>query len=101
MARADLTIEMKDTRRPCIFQGKNGSEKAFFHCWSHEREVVAPSIMRGGHNGGTVSTTAAILEFEDGTVGKYSAHSFKFIDGGGFSDIAWPDIVKEKDDAQN
>ena len=42
--------------------------KALFHCWSHRSEVVGESYLRGGHSAGRISSTFAIVEFEDGTV---------------------------------
>ena len=97
MASSNWMLEMKDTRRPCILYGKNGPEKCFFHRWSNISDVVPPSLLRGGHSGGTVSMIVAVLEFEDGSIRQYTPEHFKFVDGGGFSDIVWPELDEEKE----
>lgn len=50
--------------RPCIIDG----EKAMFHRWEDKSWIVPPSPMVGGHPGGVVRGTYAIVEMEDGTV---------------------------------
>ena len=94
---AKMLMEIKDTRRPCIIEGKDGSlTKCLFHCWSTESRVVSPSLMVGGHQGGTYSETVAVLEFEDGHVEKRMVGSFKFDDGGMLEDFIWfSDMEKE------
>ena len=54
--------------------------KALFHCWSHRSEVVGESYLRGGHPAGQVSSTFAIVEFEDGTVHEVEPWNIRFID---------------------
>lgn len=54
--------------------------KALFHCWSHRSEVVGESYLRGGHPAGQVSSTFAIVEFEDGTVHECEPWNVRFID---------------------
>lgn len=63
--------------RPCMV----GDKKALFHTWNHYSEIVPPSPMVGGHSGGVLSDTYAIVEFEDGSVEKYRAHEVRFLDG--------------------
>ena len=84
---AMFKIERVDNRRPCMT--KDG-KKCFFHCWNHESNIVGPSLLKGGHSGGVVSGVLGILEFEDGSIKKMSIEKFKFVDGGGFEDYAWP-----------
>lgn len=55
--------------------------KALFHCWNHRSEVVGESPLRGGHPGGQVSATFAIVEFEDGTVKEVEPQNIRFVDG--------------------
>lgn len=88
-------FERVDTRRPCI--SKDG-KKCFFHCWSHVSEIVQPSILKGGHSGGVISGTLAILEFEGGYIKKVAPENFYFIDGGGFEDCDWTydEVSKEE-----
>lgn len=54
--------------------------KALFHCWSHRSEVVGESYLRGGHPAGQVSSTFAIVEFEDGTVHEVEPWNIRFVD---------------------
>lgn len=54
--------------------------KALFHCWSHRSEVVGESHLRGGHPGGQVSGTFAIVEYEDGTVHEVEPTQIRFVD---------------------
>lgn len=48
--------------RPCIVKDK----AALFHCWSDKSDIVAPSLMAGGHNGGVMRYTVGIIEYIDG-----------------------------------
>ena len=50
--------------RLCLVKGR----KALFHCWEQVSEVVAPSELRNGPQGGTLRYTVAIVEYEDGSV---------------------------------
>lgn len=65
--------------RPCLIKPDN--RKGLFHGWSHVSEIVAPSRAVGGHGGGVVSGTLAIVECEDGTVDLYSPSMIQFDDG--------------------
>ena len=77
---AGLTIETK--LRPCLILGDKGSKtKALFHCWSFHSDIYAPSVMVGGHPGGTVARTAAIVELEDGSITLINPQSIKFVSG--------------------
>ena len=67
-------IEME--KRPCIANGKN----ALFHCWSDRAEIIEPSPLVGGHDGGVMKWTVAIVEYEDGTVGEALPKNIKFLD---------------------
>lgn len=62
--------------RPCKVNGK----KALFHTWSNKSEIVDPSPLMGGHNGGVLKWTVGIIEFENGTVGEYLPNSIQFLD---------------------
>lgn len=58
--------QCKATTRPCIARQDGTPKKALFHRFVNVAEVVAPSIMTGGHPGGQLANTYALLEFEDG-----------------------------------
>lgn len=89
-------VQRNDNRRPCICLTSDGFKKCLFHCWSNESYIVGPSLMVGGHNGGTVSNTVGILEFEDGSIKKVNPNDFRFDDDGGFKDFAWSSECEEK-----
>lgn len=55
--------------------------KALFHCWNHRSELYGASPMIGGHPGGQVSGTFAIVEYEDGTVHEVEPQNIRFVDG--------------------
>lgn len=65
-----------DNLRPCFVNGR----KAFFHQWVEESEIVSPSFMIGGHQGGVVRSTLGLIEYEDGTVAKYYPEKIRFLD---------------------
>ena len=86
---AGLCIETK--LRPCyVILNKNKKKKALFHCWSYISNVVPPSIMVGGHPGGTVSYTLGVVEYEDGSIDQVDPISVQFIPGA-FKDYAFDD----------
>lgn len=74
-----MIAQLKNSElRPCLIKPDN--VKGLFHCWSHNSEIIAPSIAVGGHGGGVVSGTFAIVEHEDGTVGEYHPSRIQFDD---------------------
>lgn len=88
MANTTSVFQIEAQLRPClVHQPKERGMitdpvPALWHCWTNEAEVVAPSIMRGGHNGGQLAHTFALVEFADGTVGKVHPERVKFLDTG-------------------
>mgnify|MGYP005799453975 CR=1 FL=1 len=64
------------------YRVKKSSEdvKALFHCWNHRSELCDASPMLGGHPGGQVSGTFAIVEYEDGTVHEVEPQNIRFVD---------------------
>ena len=67
--------------RPCFVNNKKQEIKALFHCWSHRSEVVGESALRGGHPGGQISATFAIVEYEDGSVHEVNPQNVRLVDG--------------------
>ena len=63
--------------RPCLI----GSEKALWHKWVDKSEIVPPSMLRGGHGGGMVADTFALIEYEGGSVQLVRATDVIFLDG--------------------
>lgn len=84
--------------RPCyVIVKKNKKEKALFHGWSFENTVVEPSLMIGGHPGGTVACTmVAIVELENGRVIITPPSSIQFLDNK-INDYYWDDKGKRND----
>lgn len=62
--------------RPCIVKCQN----ALFHRWEDNSEIYAPSPMVGGHAGGIVKYTCAIVEYEDGHVERVKPEDVTFVD---------------------
>lgn len=54
--------------RPCYIWVGDIRKRALFHCWSFNSKVIEPSPMIGGHKGGIIAYTTALVELEDGTV---------------------------------
>lgn len=50
--------------RECVWAG----EPAWFHRWVDKSEIIAPSPMVGGHNGGELRYTVGIIELKNGAV---------------------------------
>lgn len=65
--------------------------KALFHCWGYRSELVDASSMIGGHPGGQVSATFAIVEYEDGTVHEVEPQNIRFVDNA-MSEYAFPEM---------
>lgn len=60
MAKAffdEITITAE--RRLCVVKDRVG----YFHRWEHYSDVFAPSLLKGGHPGGTVARTYGLVEF--------------------------------------
>ena len=74
-----MKIEISYQLRPC-FVGKE-NKKALFHKWGECSEIVAPSIMKGGHGGGVLNYTIGIVELEDGSIEKYFPEDIRFVPG--------------------
>ena len=65
--------------------------KALFHCWNHRSELYDASLIIGGHPGGKVSGTFAIVEYEDGTVHEVEPQNIRFVDNA-MSEYAFPEM---------
>ena len=55
-------------------------EKALFHRWENHAMVIEPSPMVGGHPGGQISQTYAIVEMESGQVREVKPSKVTFED---------------------
>lgn len=76
MASFNSEIIIKAELRPCIVKDR----KALFHKWIEISKIIEPSPMIGGHNGGLIKNTVAIIEYEDGIVTECYPYEVKFID---------------------
>lgn len=72
--------------------------KALFHCWNHRSELYGASPMIGGHPGGQVSGTFAIVEYEDGTIHEVEPTHIRFVDNA-MSEYVFPEGKGEKEKA--
>lgn len=54
--------------------------RAVFHHWSERFWTVGESLMTGGHAGGQISQTVAIVEYEDGTVHECYPEEIRFLE---------------------
>lgn len=61
--------------RPCIVDDM----RATFHRWEDKSWIVPPSPMVGGHAGGVVRGTYAIVEMPDGTVREVEPGDVRFL----------------------
>lgn len=77
MAQICQGIRVGMEYRPCIVDGR----KALFHKWERKSEIVPPSMLKGGHSGGTVCCDLAIVEFESGDVAEVLPERIRFTDG--------------------
>lgn len=59
-----MSMPMMNELRPCFI----GDKKGLFHGWFYSAEVVAPSLMVGGHNGGQLATTRGMVEMPTGEI---------------------------------
>ena len=77
MAELGTTIIVRNSEyRPCLVKGQH----ALFHRWEDNSETYAPSLMVGGHGGGVVKYTCAIVEYEDGHVERVKPEDVTFVD---------------------
>lgn len=65
--------------------------KALFHCWGFRSELCDASPMIGGHPGGQVSGTFAIVEYEDGTIHEVEPTQIRFVDNA-MSEYVFPEM---------
>lgn len=76
-----VQVQIETELRPCyVHIKKDKKEKALFHCWSFESSIVEPSLMIGGHPGGTVACAMAIVELENGRVIITQPSRIQFLD---------------------
>lgn len=59
MAKLFNEIATTAERRLCVVKDRVG----YFHGWEHYSDVFAPSLLKGGHPGGTVARTYGLVEF--------------------------------------
>lgn len=68
----------------------DGIDKGLFHAWSHVSQIVPPSLLQGGHNGGVVSETFGIVELENGEIARYTPIRIRFLDSDAkFKEYCW------------
>lgn len=97
MANYTPKIEI-NTLRPCLVNGR----RAMFHCWSIMARAVPPKGMTEEETDERFqyTTTRALVEFEDGTMGRPWPSEIRFIDGGNFDAWDW-DGMEQKAAQEN
>lgn len=85
-----------ENTRPCItWQSYSEPQRALFHGWSFVAEIFAPSIRRGGHPGGQVANTFALVEYDDGCVEELPVNKILFLDSPeSFAVYDWEALAK-------
>lgn len=85
--------------RPCMVKGC----RAMFHRWADSGRPVVP-------RGVPVDETAtrfqswhvhAIVEYADGTIERVWPYEVQFIDGGGFENVDWPEIISQDEQPES
>jgi hypothetical protein len=76
-----------DERRPCWVRGR----RALFHRWINSAHPVLPRGVEPSDKARFFQfrSVTALVEFEDGTVGRCYPNEVQFADGGGFDKFAW------------
>ena len=116
MAALDGKITIERELRPCIvhvpekreyfrenrerkYRIKKSSEdiNALFHCWNFRSDLYGASPMIGGHPGGQVSGTFAIVEYADGTIHEVEPTQIQFVDNA-MSEYVFPEMKGFKDE---
>lgn len=59
MAKSFAEIAITAERRLCVVKDRVG----YFHGWDHYSDVIEPSLLKGGHPGGTFARTYGLVEF--------------------------------------
>lgn len=88
-------VTPEDQLRPCWVNGR----KALFHRWVNNAHPVLPRGAELNENNRYFQfrRTEALVEYEDGTVGRIYPDAVQFADGGGgrFQDWAWTPATQE------
>lgn len=87
----DFTIRQEV--RPCTINGI----KALWHRWVNVSNIVPPSPLRGGHGGGVIADTFALVEYETGLVRLVKPENVHFLDSRGkFDQYIFDEPPKEE-----
>lgn len=81
MAAGEIWVRLES--RPIYYKGR----KAVFHKWSQFSNIIPPSPLTGGHSGGVVSGTMAIIETANGVVLEVHPMEIQFADPGYISEV--------------
>ena len=88
----NFTTTETDKPRPCYARGR----KALFHRWVNSAHPVLPRGEEPSENSRYFQfrRTEALVEFEDGTIGRIFPSNLQFVDGGDFDKYEWPPLLE-------
>lgn len=91
----NLQKETMPQLRPCLVNGR----RALFHCWSILARAVPPKGMNEEETDERFqyTTTRALVEFEDGTIGRPWPSEIRFVDNV-FSGYTWNEPEEPKNE---
>ena len=90
-----LIVERYDERRPCYAHGR----KALFHRWAVSAHPVLPRGVEPGDKDAhwfQYRNVTALVEYDDGTLGRVYPSNLQFADGGGFENFTWLPLITEE-----
>lgn len=87
-----VTPQEFDRLRPCYARGR----KAIFHRWVNSAHPVLPRGEEPSESSRYYQfrRTEALVEYEDGTMGRIFPSNLQFVDGGDFDKFDWPAMDK-------
>lgn len=83
-------MNYKSNLRPCMVKG----ERAWFHKWNTIQQVIEPSPMMGGHQGGQIQYTLGLIERPDGSVFEVPPRDIEFINSADLNGAA--DVIRKE-----
>lgn len=99
-AAPPVIVERYDDRRPCYAHGR----KALFHRWAVSAHPVLPRGVEPGDKDAhwfQYRNVTALVEYDDGTLGRVYPSNLQFADGGGFDNFKWLPPLNTDEESQD